>query len=119
MEYYKWDEIEKEEMNDLLSRRCIHADRMTIAMVYLKKGCIVPTHSHDNEQLSTVFTGALKFKLDGKEIVVRPGETLRIPANMPHSAEALEDTEEMDAFAPVRKDWVDGTDQYLRVTTKA
>ena len=114
MKVYKWDEIEKEEMNELLARRCINGDRMTLAMIYLKKGCIVPLHSHENEQMSTVYKGALQFQLDGKEIVVRPGETLRIPPRMPHSALALEDTEEMDAFAPVRQDWIDGTDDYLR-----
>ena len=114
MKVYKWDEIEKEEMNDLLARRCINGDRMTLAMIYLKKGCVVPLHSHENEQMSTVFTGALKFLIDGKEIVVKPGETLRIPPLMPHAAEALEDTEQMDVFAPIRQDWIDGTDQYLR-----
>jgi quercetin dioxygenase-like cupin family protein len=114
MEHYNWEAIEKEQLNEKLARRCIHGDRMTLAMIYLKKGCVVPTHSHDNEQLSTVFTGALKFVIGGKEIVVGPGETLRIPAFVPHSAEALEDCEEMDAFAPVRQDWVDGTDSYLR-----
>jgi quercetin dioxygenase-like cupin family protein len=118
MKRYKWDEIEREEMNELLGRRCINGERITMAMVYLKKGCVVPTHSHDNEQMSTIYTGALKFLLDGQEIVVRPGETLVIPARMPHSAVALEDTEEMDVFAPVRQDWIDGTDLYLRSTNR-
>ena len=119
MKVYKWDDIEKEEMNDLLARRCINGDRMTLAMINLKKGCVVPLHSHENEQMSTVFTGALKFLLDGQEIVVRPGETLRIPPLMPHSAIAIEDTEEMDVFAPIRQDWIDGTDDYLRGNKKA
>jgi quercetin dioxygenase-like cupin family protein len=119
MKPVKWDDVEKEDLNDMLSRRCIHGDRMTLAMIYLKKGCVVPTHSHDNEQMSTVFKGALKFLIDGKEIVVGPGETLRIPPFVPHSAEALEDCEEMDAFAPVRQDWVDGTDLYLRGPRKS
>ena len=101
MKVYKWDEIEKEEMNELLARRCINGDRMTLAMIYLKKGCVVPLHSHENEQMSTVFKGALKFLIDGKEIVVGPGETLRIPPMMPHSAIAIEDCEEMDVFATV------------------
>lgn len=96
----------------------VSGSNITMARIFLKKGCIVPSHSHESEQLSTVFTGALKFLIDGKEIVVRPGETLLIPSFKPHGAEALEDTDEVDVFAPIRTDWIEGTDQYLRGTKK-
>src|SRR5262249_7901219 len=79
----------------------------------LKKGCIVPLHSHYNEQLTYILEGALKFWIDGKEIVVRAGEVLTIPRNMPHKAEALEDTVDLDIFNPPRADWINKTDQYL------
>ena len=85
-----------------------------LARVLLKKGCIVPMHSHVNEQLSYILDGALKFLIDGKEIVVRPGEVLTIPPNMPHEAEALEDTVDLDIFHPPRADWINKTDSYLR-----
>jgi quercetin dioxygenase-like cupin family protein len=85
-----------------------------LARVLLKKGCIVPEHSHHNEQLTYILEGALKFWIDGKEIVVRAGETLAIPRNMPHKAEALEDTVDLDVFNPPRADWINKTDQYLR-----
>ncbi len=85
-----------------------------LARILLKKGCVVPWHSHVNEQVSSIFEGALKFWIDGKEIVVGPGEVLTIPPNMPHKAEALEDTVAIDVFNPPRADWINKTDSYLR-----
>ena len=114
MELIKWNELEEEKLNEKLSRQFISGKNMTIARILLKKGCIVPTHSHEGEQMTTVFTGALKFLVDGREVVVRAGETLVIPSFAPHSAEALEDTDEMDVFAPIRVDWIEGSDDYLR-----
>jgi len=114
MQLHKWDDMPEEKVTELLSRRFVSGEQMTIARIYLKKGCVVPTHNHESEQLSTVFTGALKFLVGGKEVVVRAGETLVIPAFVPHSAEAIEDTDEMDVFSPIRRDWIDGTDDYLR-----
>jgi quercetin dioxygenase-like cupin family protein len=112
---YKWDEMPEEHVHELFSRRFISGAQMTMARIFLKKGCVVPTHNHESEQLTTVFAGALKFLIDGSEIVVRGGETLLIPAFVYHSAEALEDTDEMDVFSPIRVDWIEGTDDYLRV----
>jgi quercetin dioxygenase-like cupin family protein len=85
-----------------------------LARVLLKKGCIVPEHSHHNEQVTYILDGALKFWIDGRELVVHTGEVLCIPAHMPHKAEALEDTVDLDVFTPPRGDWISGTDQYLR-----
>jgi quercetin dioxygenase-like cupin family protein len=114
MKLFKWDEIPEEHVHELLSRRFISGEQMTMARIFLKQGCVVPKHNHESEQLTTVFTGALKFLIDGREIVVRGGETLLIPGFVYHSAEALEDTHEMDLFSPIRQDWIDGTDDYLR-----
>jgi quercetin dioxygenase-like cupin family protein len=75
---------------------------------------VVPLHSHENEQITYILEGALKFALQGQDIVVHAGEILIIPANVPHSAEALEDTVDLDLFCPPRADWIDGTDAYLR-----
>lgn len=85
-----------------------------LARVLLKKGCIVPLHSHVNEQLTYILEGALKFWIDNREIVVHAGEVLTIPPNMPHKAEALEDTVDLDIFHPPRADWLSKTDSYLR-----
>jgi quercetin dioxygenase-like cupin family protein len=114
MELYNWDAMKEEEITPFLSRRFISGQRITMGRIVLKQGCVVQAHRHDNEQMSTVLKGALKFIVDGREIIVREGETLVIPANALHSAEALEDTDEFDVFAPLRSDWINGTDDYLR-----
>jgi quercetin dioxygenase-like cupin family protein len=104
-------------VTDKLERRLVTGDRMMLAHVYLKKGCIVPKHSHENEQLTYILEGALRFKLgesQDTEITVNAGEVLHIPSNLPHEAEALEDTLDVDVFSPPRQDWLDKTDDYLR-----
>ena len=107
----------KEQVTEQLQRRLITADRMMLAHVYLKKGCVVPKHSHHNEQLTYILEGALKFWIgedESKEVIVRAGEVLVIPANVLHKAEALEDTLDVDIFSPPREDWLNKTDDYLR-----
>ena len=115
--WYRWDDMPREELHEKLSRRLITGDQLMLAHVYLKKGCVVPKHSHMNEQLTYILEGALQFFVgdDGaEEIVVRAGEVLVIPSNVPHQAEALEDTLDVDVFSPPRQDWIDKTDDYLR-----
>ncbi|HEX6965322.1 MAG TPA: cupin domain-containing protein [Gemmatimonadaceae bacterium] len=115
--WYRWDDMPKERVTDTLDRRLITGDRMMLAHVYLKKGCIVPKHSHENEQLTYILEGALKFWLgeNGEdEVVVEAGEVLHIPSNLPHKAEALADTLDVDIFSPPREDWLNKTDAYLR-----
>jgi quercetin dioxygenase-like cupin family protein len=114
LKHIRWNEIEQEKLNPLLDRQMITGENLMLARILLKKGCVVPEHSHVNEQLTWVVEGALKFSIDGKEIVVRSGEVLCIPSNMPHKAEALEDTVDMDIFYPPRQDWLNKTDGYLR-----
>jgi len=114
--WYRWDDMEREVLHDKLSRRLITGDQMMLAHVYLKKGCVVPKHSHMNEQLTYILEGALKFFVgdEGEEIVVRAGEVLHLPGNLPHEAHALEDTLDVDIFCPPREDWLKKTDAYLR-----
>jgi len=111
---YRWADIPEESLNPLLSRKLITGDRVMLAHVILKKGSIVPAHQHENEQVTYILSGALKFELQGKEIVLRQGDVLHIPSNVVHSAIALEDTLDLDIFSPPRQDWLDGTDDYLR-----
>jgi len=114
MRHWVWDEVEREVINPLLERQLIVGQDVMLARLLLRKGCVVPLHSHMNEQLSMIFSGALKFWIDGKEVVVRGGEVLTIPPNMPHQAEALEDTTGIDVFHPPRADCINKTDSYLR-----
>jgi len=114
LQYIPWHTIPLEDLNPLLQRQFVVGQEIMLARVLLKKGCIVPLHSHYNEQLTYIVEGALKFYIDGKEIVVHAGEVLCIPANMPHKAEAMEDTVDLDVFTPPRADWINKTDDYLR-----
>lgn len=114
--HFRWDDVPKETVTDVISRRIITGDRMMIAHVYLDKGAVVPQHSHHNEQITYILEGALHFWIgeDGsEETVVRAGEVLHIPANVPHRAQALEDTLDVDVFSPPREDWLNGTDGYF------
>ena len=115
--FFRWNDMPVEQVNDALGRRLITGDRMMLAHVYLKKGCVVPRHSHENEQLTYVLEGALRFWIgedEKQELVIRGGEVLHIPSNVPHKAEALEDTLDVDVFSPPRRDWINKTDDYLR-----
>jgi quercetin dioxygenase-like cupin family protein len=114
MEHFSWDSVKKEVMNEKLWRKVVTGKKAMVAQVFLAKDCVVPTHQHESEQISLILEGALKFELEGKEIVVRKGEVLVIPSNVPHSAVALEDTMDLDVFSPIRIDWLTGQDDYLR-----
>ena len=119
--HLRWNDIHKESVTAQLSRRLVTGDRMMLAQVYLDKGCIVPKHSHENEQITWILEGALKFWIgeDGaEEVIVRAGEVLHIPSNVPHKAEALERTLDLDVFAPPRQDWLDHTDGYFHTNAK-
>lgn len=116
-QHYCWDEITLQPLKGTISRRLITSERMMIAHVYFKKGDDVPRHSHENEQITYILQGALRFWLgsdDERELTVRAGEVLVIPSNLPHRALALEDTLDVDVFNPPRQDWLDGSDDYLR-----
>jgi quercetin dioxygenase-like cupin family protein len=114
LQYIPWDTVPIEPLNPLLGRQFVVGQEIMVARVLMKKGCLVPLHSHFNEQITYILEGALKFWIDGKEIVVHAGEVLTIPPHMPHKAEALEDTVDLDVFNPPRHDWISGTDAYLR-----
>ncbi len=114
LKHIRWESIALEDLNPLLQRQFVVGGDLMLARVLLKKGCIVPRHSHVNEQLTYILEGALKFFIEGKEIIVNAGEVLCIPPNVPHEAVALEDTVDLDVFNPPRKDWIQKTDAYLR-----
>ena len=114
-----WDDLECESVTDQIRRRMVTGDRVMIAQVFIKEGAVVPTHSHENEQFTYILEGALHFWVGeggSEEIVVRAGEILHIPSHVPHKAQALEDTLDVDIFSPPRQDWLDGTDTYFHET---
>ena len=114
--HVRWSDLPEVRVTDLISRRLITGTDMMIAHVYLKKDALVPQHSHHNEQITYILSGALHFWIGadrGREVIVREGEVLHIPSNVPHEARALEDTLDVDVFSPPRQDWLDGTDSYF------
>ena len=114
MKLYRWDIVEKEQMNRSLDRQVIHGEKMTVARIHLLKGGIVPMHDHVNEQLSVLESGRVRFTVDGKDTILGPGDMLMIPSGAPHMVEALEDSVAIDINSPVREDWLRGDDAYLR-----
>ena len=119
--HYRWDDLPREELSPEIGRRLITGEKLMIAHVYLKKGAVVPTHSHHNEQITYILEGALRFRLgedESQHVDVAAGEVLHIPAHLPHTAVALEDTLDVDIFSPPRQDWLDGSDTYLRKPQK-
>lgn len=113
--FFRWKDMEEEPVTDQIRRRLVTGDRVMLAHIYLDKGARVPMHSHENEQVTYLLEGSLKFWIgeERKEMVLRAGEVLHIPSNVPHEAEALEDCVDVDVFSPPRQDWLDGTDDYF------
>ena len=110
----KWSDIPAEELSPTTSRRYLSTGRVTIARFELKRGGVVARHSHENEQVTSVLSGSLKFKFGGQEVIVRAGEVLQIPSWLEHEVDVIEDTVAIDVFSPVRQDWIDKRDDYLR-----
>lgn len=114
--HFRWEEMEKETVTEAIKRRIVTGERAMLAHIYLDKGARVPMHSHDNEQITYLLEGTLKFWIgeERREVTLRAGEVLHIPGNVPHEAEALEDCVDVDIFSPPREDWLNGTDDYFR-----
>jgi quercetin dioxygenase-like cupin family protein len=114
--HIRWEDMEKETVKDDIKRRIVTGERAMLAHIYLDKGARVPMHSHHNEQITYLLEGTLKFWIgeEREEVILKGGEVLHIPPNVPHEAEALEDCLDVDVFSPPRQDWLDGTDHYLR-----
>ena len=118
MELFTWDSMPKEQLNEFIGRKIISGEKAMVAQVFFAKGGVVPEHHHEAEQLTYIIEGALQFHIEGQDLVVSKGQVLLIPSNVPHSAVALEDTLDLDIFSPIRKDWLDKDDAYLRRGTR-
>jgi quercetin dioxygenase-like cupin family protein len=114
MQLYDWNKLEQEQLNPRVARKVIHGANMTIARLEIRKGAVVPAHSHVHEQIATVEKGAMKFLIEGREQIVGAGQSIAIPPHVPHGVEALEDSLVVDVFSPAREDWIRGDDAYLR-----
>ncbi len=114
MEVRRWHEEPVEQLNAAIGRQMLHMEGMTVARILLTAGAVVPEHAHANEQVANVLEGRLRFEVGGEEVVAGAGESIAIPAHVPHAVEAIEDSVVLDVFAPVRDDWVRGDDAYLR-----
>ena len=114
MSHYNWSKILEEKVTDKLSRKLITGKKVMLAQVFLKKGCIVPSHSHESEQMTYILKGSLRLRLPDREVTLNEGEVLHIPSSVEHSAVALEETLDLDVFSPIREDWLSGKDDYLR-----
>lgn len=110
----KWDEVKEEKLNENITRKLAVGQNEMIGRLKLVKGAVVPPHKHVSEQITMVFSGALRFTIEEKDFVVRAGDVLIIPPNVVHSAVALEDTDDIDSFSPLRIDWLTGDDAYLK-----
>jgi quercetin dioxygenase-like cupin family protein len=114
MKPHNWNDITTERMSAGIARQVIHTARMTIARISLSKGALVPRHSHENEQVTMLQQGKLRFVFDDGERLLAAGDVMEIPPHAPHLVEALEDSVAVDLFTPVREDWIRGDDAYLR-----
>ncbi len=114
MKLYSWDHIPEEQMNALVSRRVIHGEKTTLALIHLRKGAVVPLHHHTHEQSSIVQSGRILFVVAGEEAMLQAGDMIVTPPDAPHTVEALEESFVLDIFSPPRDDWQRGDDAYLR-----
>jgi quercetin dioxygenase-like cupin family protein len=114
MTLHEWDRIPKEQLGERLARQVIHGAKLTLARIHLAQGAVVPRHSHENEQITVLLEGLLRFGFDGQQVLIAPGQVMEIPAHAAHTVEALEDSLALDVFAPRREDWIRGDDAYLR-----
>lgn len=111
--HYRWDDMPREDVTPAIGRRYLTGERVTVARFELARGGVVPRHSHENEQVSCVLSGALRFRFDDRELVARGGEAVQIPGGVAHEVEVLEDTVVIDVFSPIRTDWINKTDTYF------
>ena len=114
MKHHKLQDIPEEQVTEQFKRRFFTGQNITLAFLSFKPDFLVPEHHHESEQFSYIITGSMRFIIGGKEVIVRAGEVVEIPSNVPHSAISLEETTGIDVFSPIRQDWADGTDDYLR-----
>jgi quercetin dioxygenase-like cupin family protein len=117
IEKITWDDVPSEEVTPMMKRKIVSGQKLMIARMKFKDGFKVPLHSHENEQITQVISGTIRFWFGEKkeqEMELNAGEMVVIPPNLPHEALMIGDVEETDSWAPPREDWLTGNDNYLR-----
>lgn len=117
IEKTNWNDIPEEQVNPSMTRKLLYGEKVMIAKMKFKDGFLVPQHSHENEQITQVQKGTIRFWFgaDKEQVIdLNAGESIVIPPNLPHEALMIGAVEETDTWAPPRKDWLDGTDHYLK-----
>jgi len=112
-----WNNVPSEEVTPQMQRKLVWGEKLMIARMQFKDGFRVPKHSHENEQITEVISGTIRFwfgENGEQEMDLHAGEMVVIPANLPHEALMIGAVEEIDHWAPPRQDWLDGTDHYLK-----
>ncbi|HEX4746826.1 MAG TPA: cupin domain-containing protein [Gaiellaceae bacterium] len=100
------DELEPFRVWDGVVARSVDGDRVAFAVVELEPSCVVPEHSHENEQLGIVLSGSVSFRVGAETRELVAGGTWRIAANVPHEVHTgPEGAVVLDVFAPARADW--------------
>ena len=110
MRIFDWDKMQPEDVSLLYQRKLAMGENVVVARVEVKQSACTEPHKHDNEELIIVLSGAWKFYLPGRELVLRQNQVLQIPPGVEHSSEAIEDTVALDICTPTRYDWITGSD---------
>ena len=114
MEITTWNQIKEDVLNPLAGRKALHGKMITLARFRFDKGNKVAMHHHANDQITTVESGSVRFIMNGEEVILKAGDMVAVPPDVPHGNEALEDTVIIEIFSPIRADWITGDDSYLR-----
>jgi quercetin dioxygenase-like cupin family protein len=114
MKIHTWEEMKEDIMNPLAGRKALHGEGITLARFRFDKGNVVAVHKHINDQITTVQSGSVRMTCGDEEFVLKAGEMVHVPPNVPHGNVALEDTVIIELFSPIRSDWITGDDSYLR-----
>lgn len=119
VEKFSFEALPEDKVNDKISRWMSVGQHMSVAKYVIKRGGVAPLHQHPNEQVTMMLQGRFRYSIDGKEIVLGPGEVVFIPPNAVHGVEALEDAIAIDFSSPPRLDMQSGTDPVKKLATKS
>jgi len=83
-----------------------HSPELMLVRHYLEEGWVGAAHSHPHHQLIYVVSGRLRIVIAGEEFLASAGDSIVIDGGLVHQASALEASEILDVFTPVREDYM-------------
>ncbi|NSW57371.1 MAG: cupin domain-containing protein [Armatimonadetes bacterium] len=104
--FFNWDEIGWTETDALSARKVVTLENVMFVLFRLRKGADAPPHSHPHEQLSTMLSGRIIAHIGDEQLELGPMQGYRVPANVPHKVTVLEDALILDAFSPIRREFL-------------